>query len=223
VGAYTGDSEKGRLGTEPMTDIRILLAKAQEQGATFIPGEGDELKVRAPAPLPQDLVEELKEHKAEILALLHSGIKPELVGTVPVEGQRMEAIEVREGETIQAVKICSHVLEDEIWLNLDRSFIPHDGLACYYPEEISELQIPLDGPGSHRADLAELREVQDKVEQFQNQLVLEPMRKLLVSLKENGSSHPFFIMQQAWGALDWDEVVEMMNSILEALAGLHSK
>ena len=53
-----------------MTDIQILLAKAQEQGATFIPGEGDELKVRAPAPLPQDLVEELKEHKPEILAWL---------------------------------------------------------------------------------------------------------------------------------------------------------
>ena len=52
-----------------------------------------------------------------------------------------EAQEVRErANSIQAVKICSHVLEDEIWLILDRSFIPHDGLACYYPEEIPLLK-----------------------------------------------------------------------------------
>ena len=48
-----------------------------------------------------------------------------------------EAQEVREGaNSIQAVKIYSHVLENEIWLILDRSFIPHDGLAVYYPKEI---------------------------------------------------------------------------------------
>ncbi len=53
-----------------MINVDFLLAKAQELGATFISGEGDRLKVQAPAPLPQDLVEELKEHKPEILALL---------------------------------------------------------------------------------------------------------------------------------------------------------
>jgi len=53
-----------------MINVDVLIAKAQELGATFIPGEGDKLKVQAPAPLPQDLVEELKEHKPEILALL---------------------------------------------------------------------------------------------------------------------------------------------------------
>lgn len=46
---------------------------------------------------------------------------------------------------------------------------------------------------------------------------LGPMRQLLVSLKENGSSHAFFIMQQAWGDLDWDEVVKIENSLLEVL------
>ena len=53
-----------------MINVDVLLAKAQELGATFISGEGDRLKVQAPALLPQDLVEELKEHKPEILALL---------------------------------------------------------------------------------------------------------------------------------------------------------
>ncbi len=52
-----------------------------------------------------------------------------------------EAQEVRErANSIQAVKFYSHVLEDEIWLILDRSFIPHDGLATYYPEELCELK-----------------------------------------------------------------------------------
>ena len=47
---------------------------------------------------------------------------------------------VEANQTIQAVKICSHVLEDDIWLILDREFIPHDGLAVYYPEEIPLLR-----------------------------------------------------------------------------------
>jgi hypothetical protein len=54
--------------------------------------------------------------------------------------EQPEAWEVRELDTIQAVKICSHILEDEIWLILDRSFIPSDGLACYYAEEIPLLK-----------------------------------------------------------------------------------
>ncbi|MGH7774322.1 MAG: hypothetical protein ACREQA_19020 [Candidatus Binatia bacterium] len=48
--------------------------------------------------------------------------------------------EVVEDKTIQAVKICSHVLEDEIWLILDRAFTPTDGLACYYADEIPLLR-----------------------------------------------------------------------------------
>jgi len=52
--------------------------------------------------------------------------------------QALEVVETN--QSIQAVKICSHVLEDEIWLILDRSFTPHDGLACYYVEEIPLLK-----------------------------------------------------------------------------------
>lgn len=64
--------------------------------------------------------------------------------------------EVVEDRTIQAVKICSHVLEDEIWLVLDRSFTPHDGLACYYPEEIPLLRdkTPDELREIHKAKLA---------------------------------------------------------------------
>ena len=60
-----------------------------------------------------------------------------LDNTIP-QTPALEVVEAN--QAIQAVKICSHVLEDEIWLILDRSFIPHDGLACYYPEEIPLLK-----------------------------------------------------------------------------------
>ncbi len=52
--------------------------------------------------------------------------------------QALEVVETN--QSIQAVKVCSHVLQDEIWLILDRDFIPHDGLACYYVEEIPLLK-----------------------------------------------------------------------------------
>jgi len=69
---------------------------------------------------------------------------------------RGRVLEVQEKGTIQAVKICSHILEDEIWLILDRSFIPHDGLACYYAEEIPLLKdkTPEDLKEIHRTKLA---------------------------------------------------------------------
>jgi hypothetical protein len=53
--------------------------------------------------------------------------------------QTGEGVPIEEG-TIQGIKIASTVLGDDIWLILDRSFIPTDGLACYYPEEIPLLR-----------------------------------------------------------------------------------
>jgi len=52
---------------------------------------------------------------------------------------RAWVIEVRDGEKLKAVKICSAVLQDHLWLIIDRSFAPIDGLAIYYPEELPEL------------------------------------------------------------------------------------
>lgn len=88
------------------------------------------------------------------LAMLHS--KPEPAPNLPCEGQTVEALEVEERETIQAVKIASSVLGDDIWLILDRSFVPSDGLACYYPEEIPLLRdkTPEELREIHKAKLA---------------------------------------------------------------------
>jgi hypothetical protein len=48
--------------------------------------------------------------------------------------------EVRDGENLKAVKICSVVLQDHLWLVIDRRFEPKDGLAIYYAEELPELK-----------------------------------------------------------------------------------
>ena len=62
----------------------------------------------------------------------------------------------RSARTVDYVKICSHILQDEIWLILDRSYIPTDDLACYYPEEIPLLKdkTPEDLRQIHQAKLA---------------------------------------------------------------------
>ncbi len=137
-------------------DIQALLTHARHLGAALTLLEGDRLKVQALEPLPEELVEELRRRKPEILALLQSGIMPELVGTVPVKDQSAEVTGVHEAETIQAVKITSTVLGDDIWLILDRSFIPTDGLAIYYAEEIPLLRdkTPEDLRQIHKAKLA---------------------------------------------------------------------
>ena len=49
------------------------------------------------------------------------------------------AQEIRDGNNLKAVKICSAVLQDHLWLILDRSFEPKDGLAIYYPEELATI------------------------------------------------------------------------------------
>lgn len=88
------------------------------------------------------------------LAMLHS--KPEPTPNLPGEGRTAEALEVQEGETIQGVKIASSVLGEDIWLILDRSFTPTDGLATYYPEEIPLLRdkTPQELREIHKAKLA---------------------------------------------------------------------
>jgi hypothetical protein len=59
-----------------MSDIQALLARCQELGATLTPGPEGKLKVRAPAPLPDELCEALRQRKAEVLALLTQSPAP---------------------------------------------------------------------------------------------------------------------------------------------------
>lgn len=57
------------MGGRAMTEVETLLTRAHTLGATFTP-EGDRLKVLAPAPLPDDLINSLRRNKTALLALL---------------------------------------------------------------------------------------------------------------------------------------------------------
>ena len=48
--------------------------------------------------------------------------------------------EVRDGGKLKAIKICSAVLQDHLWVVMDRSFETKDELAVYYSEELPELK-----------------------------------------------------------------------------------
>ena len=82
-----------------MSDVQTLLARCRELGAEFTPGPEGKLKVRAPAPLPDELRAELKQRKAQVLALLaqqpapwpcpHCGQPAEIEDVCPsLDGQR---------------------------------------------------------------------------------------------------------------------------------------
>ena len=52
-----------------MNDVAALIQECRVLGATFVP-LGDRLKVKAPQPLPDDLIAALKEAKALVLVEL---------------------------------------------------------------------------------------------------------------------------------------------------------
>jgi hypothetical protein len=64
--------------------------------------------------------------------------------------------EIRTGNSLRAFKICSAVLQDHLWLILNRSFEPKDGLAIYYPEELATIatKSPEELNEIHKAKLA---------------------------------------------------------------------
>lgn len=63
--------------------VETLLKSIQAAGGTLEP-RGDRLRVNAPSPLPEDLLSELRVHKAELMALLR-GKLPAHVGDWPTE------------------------------------------------------------------------------------------------------------------------------------------
>ncbi len=58
------------MGGRLVSDVQVLLNRCRELGAEFIPQPDGKLKIRAPAPLPDDLRAILKQRKEEVLALL---------------------------------------------------------------------------------------------------------------------------------------------------------
>jgi hypothetical protein len=57
------------MGRKTVSEISLLVQQAKEHGATFIV-EKDSIRVRAPEPIPDDLLDLLRKNKIEILRYL---------------------------------------------------------------------------------------------------------------------------------------------------------
>jgi hypothetical protein len=51
-------------------EVKEVLAHCRRHGAVLTPEGNSRLRIESPKPLPSDLLEELREHKGEVLALL---------------------------------------------------------------------------------------------------------------------------------------------------------
>jgi hypothetical protein len=73
-----------------MTELKSILHRCQELHVVLFPGEDGKLNVKAPQPLPDDLLEALKKHKPAILTLLRPRPKEwhaqEIAKAVRMEG-----------------------------------------------------------------------------------------------------------------------------------------
>ncbi|MDP7469308.1 MAG: hypothetical protein QGI79_00630, partial [Dehalococcoidia bacterium] len=54
-----------------MTEVATLIERVRTLGATLLV-HGDTVKVKAPAPLPAVVIEALRQHKQEVMALLQA-------------------------------------------------------------------------------------------------------------------------------------------------------
>lgn len=62
-----------------------------------------------------------------------------IAGEPPLRARVVDRVHGDNG-TLRAVLICSDLLEDHLWLIIDRSFAPADDCAIYYPEEMPLLK-----------------------------------------------------------------------------------
>ena len=81
-----------------------LLRQVRARGATFQVVEKSRLKVRASSPLPDGMMEELRQHKTDILALLAD------------EPSANALAEVNQGETAKLLAWAAHAAETGITL-----------------------------------------------------------------------------------------------------------
>lgn len=149
-------------------DARNLIETLKGRGLS-LRVEGDRIKVEAPHepdPETKALLWELRQHREEVKLILaapscwncgammtqtkdiygeevsicvpctRSSEDPPLPGNI----RAWEVERVIDAGKLRAVKICSALLEDHLWLILGRSFEPKDGLAIYYAEEIPLLK-----------------------------------------------------------------------------------
>jgi len=77
------------------------------------------------------------EQKLKQCSLVVDHVDPQ--GIDSLRARVVDQVQADDG-TLRAVLICSDLLEDHLWIVIDRSFTPADDCAIYYPEELPLLK-----------------------------------------------------------------------------------
>ena len=101
-----------------------VLGRLEQLGGTISPVDNDSLRVRAPKPLPRDIIDDLRAHKAAIFELLvGSGGGVPSQKTVSAGVPRVATVpsgyEVPRIVKGTAVCLYSNLVGDELWLAAD--------------------------------------------------------------------------------------------------------
>lgn len=133
-----------------MTEVATLIEQARSLGAT-LRVQGDTVKVKAPAPLPAEVMEALRQHKAEIIRALTMPPVPPPPQNPVAEAERVPHIVREKGRCLlwaEAVKdYVAFALNDE-----EARKVP-PGYVVYTLTELEALY----GPGKKAPSLAVLR------------------------------------------------------------------
>ena len=108
-----------------------LLERIHAAGATIEP-RGDRLCVKAPAPLPDDLLAELRAYKRELVSLLCGELPVQEAQVLPEEasGERLSALLRRQ----PVVQVNSKVLGEMVLWAADNAQVPADNTLVVYRE-----------------------------------------------------------------------------------------
>jgi hypothetical protein len=113
------------VGGAIVVNASTLIAQCKEFQAILVP-EGEHLRVQAPEPLPPDILEELRQHKSEVIAHLTNKKYPLKYPDCPASEQELQEIEVR-------VLVEGYVL---LWSNTLNDFV------AFYKTEADRGKIP---------------------------------------------------------------------------------
>jgi hypothetical protein len=112
-------------------EVRNLVSQIESRGISICLNAAGELQLSAkdqPDPETLSLIATIKERKTEVKAFM----------TAPPRAWIIE--EVRTGDEIVAVKICSAFLQDHLWVISSDAFTPNDGLPYYTAAEVELLK-----------------------------------------------------------------------------------
>jgi len=117
-----------------LTEIQELIHAVQASGAT-IRAEGYDLKIKPAGVLSPDLKTRLREHKAELLALLHKQTKPEDIKLIE-SLCRLDKADIRIAVFVTEIDAGLLVADREIRNDMEEQQAIAEGGVIYTPMDM---------------------------------------------------------------------------------------